>query len=72
MWIIKISPEENGARQIHTYCGVLPGGWAVIPDAMPLPQTAPFVEIETETVDGGRTVTSLTEGVIPEQEEEHE
>lgn len=64
MYIIEIAALENGAHRNQTYNGVLPDGWARIPDNMPLPDTFPFVDITVE----GDTVTSMTAGVMPDPE----
>lgn len=48
MLMIKIEPQENGAHSYQTYYGVLPEGWAIVPEDMELPTTFPFVNIEVE------------------------
>lgn len=68
MRIIEIKALDNGAHQNQTYHGVLPDGWAIIPDDMAIPATFPFVNITVE----GDTVTSMTEGVVPEPAPEPE
>lgn len=67
MKIIKIVALENGAHSNQTYHGVLPEGWAVIPDDMEC-ENFPFGEVEVEKVDGVMTVTKWTAGEIPEPE----
>lgn len=63
MIIIEISALENGAHRNQTVSGVvsIPDGWAVIPDNMEIPASFPFVNIEAD----GKTVTSMTAGVVP-------
>ena len=74
MLIIEIESLQNGA---HRNQGIdnanpdtfpVPDGWAFVPDDIQVPDTFPFVDI---TVDG-QTVTSMTAGVVPEQEPEPE
>lgn len=67
MRIIEIQALSNGAHRNQTYHGVLPDGWAAIPDYMDTPNF-PFGDITV--VDG--TVTSWTPGVMPEPEPEPE
>lgn len=64
MHIIKIAAFENGAHDNKKSGAikVVPDGWAVIPDDMPIPDTFPFVNI---TVAGG-VVTNMEAGVVPE------
>jgi hypothetical protein len=65
MRIIEISALDNGAhRNQNGGLSVVPEGWAVIPDDMPVPETFPFVNI---TVKDG-VVTSMTAGTMPEPE----
>lgn len=64
MKIIEIKAQSNGAHRNQTFNGVVPEGWAVIPDSMILPATFPFVNIQVE--DG--VVVSMTEGTVPEVE----
>ncbi len=66
MQMIQIAALENGAHSNQTYHGVLPDGWAVIPPDMDIPDTFPFVDIETEELDGVMTVTDMVAGVMPE------
>ena len=67
--IIEIAPLENGAHNNQIFHGILPEGWAVIPDDMELP-SFPFGDVEAEEIDGVMTVTRWTEGVMPEVEPE--
>lgn len=57
MKIIEIKTSEIGGHDNQDFHGVLPEGWAVIPDTMAIPDTFPFVNI---TVKDG-VVTSMTE-----------
>lgn len=65
MKIIEIAPLPNGSHRNQTFHGVLPNGWAIIPDGMEIPSTFPFVNI---TVDGD-TVISMTAAPVPPQPE---
>ena len=69
MKMIEIAALENGAHRNQTFGGMLPDGWAVIPDEL---ETAnfPFGEITVEEVNGKMTVTAWTAGLMPEIEEE--
>ena len=71
MQIIEIIALDNGAHNNQTYHGVIPEGWAVIPDDMELPNF-PFGEVEAEEIDWVMTVTSWTPGEMPEPEPEPE
>lgn len=69
MLIIEIQPQENGAHRNQSPSGTIspiPDGWAVVPSALKIPDTFPFVNIEVD----GQTVTSMTAGVVPEPEPE--
>ena len=66
MKMLEIVALPNGAHRNQTFHGIIPGGWAVIPDDMAIPETFPFVNIEAKKVDGVMTVTSMTAGVMPE------
>ena len=72
MQIIEINALENGAHVNHTYLGVLPEGWAVIPPEMEVPDTYPFVDLTAEEIEGVMTVTSMTAGIVPEPTPEPE
>lgn len=71
MYIIEISAFSNGAHrnQSGTF-NVIPDGWAKIPQDMSLPLSFPFVDIETEMIDGVLTVTSMTEKEVPVVEDD--
>ena len=69
MRIIEIQALSNGAhRNQTTTSAVLPNGWAVIPEDVPIPATFPFVTLTVE----GRTVTGMEPGEVPEPEPEPE
>lgn len=74
MKIIKIAPNDKGGHA-NNACdsGTLPvpGGWAVIPDDMPIPDTFPFVNIMVDD-STPPVVTSMTAGVRPPPEPEPE
>ena len=66
MRIIEIKALENGAhRNQNGPLKAAPDGWAVIPDSMAVPDTFPFVDIETAETDGVVTVTTMTAGTMP-------
>ena len=69
MTIIEIAALSNGAHRNQSG-GVssVPDGWAVIPDCIVIPATFPFVGVEAAEIEGVMTVTSMTEGVVPEPE----
>ena len=84
MKIIEIDALANGAhRNQDGNFETVPCGWAVIPDDMEIPDTFPFVNIETEEVEHTKesmipdgepetytvvTVTKITAGIVPEPE----
>lgn len=70
MQIIEIKALDNGAHRNQTNHGVVPSGWAIIPDDMVIPDTFPFVNIEVadSDEDGVSFVVSMTAGVMPEHE----
>lgn len=65
MRMIEIAPLNNGAHRNHTHHGVLPEGWAVIPDDMDTPNF-PFGDIIVEEINGTPTFTAWVPGVLPE------
>lgn len=71
MTIIEIQALDNGAHRNQTFHGVLPEGWAVLPDALET-ENFPFGEVEAEEIDGVMTVTKWIPGVMPEPEPEPE
>lgn len=71
MRIIEIAALDNGAHRNQTFHGVLPDGWAIIPDDMET-ENFPFGEVEAAEIDGVMTVTKWTPGVMPEPEPEPE
>lgn len=68
MQIIKIAADDNGSHDNQTFHGVLPEGWAVIPESMGELENFPFGEVFAEEIDGVMTVTSWTPGKMPEPE----
>lgn len=69
MRMIEITALENGAHNNQTFHGVLPDGWAVIPDDMEC-ENFPFGNVTVEEIDGVMTVTSWEPLPIPEPEPE--
>ena len=70
MKIVEIKALENGAHRNQTGNFThVPEGYARIPDDMAIPDTFPFVEIETAEIDGVMTVTKMTTGIVPEPEQ---
>lgn len=74
MQMTRILPLENGAHDNQTYHGILPDGWAVIPDGIEM-ENFPFgdVEVEEQDVDGIGVVPVVTKwipGILPEPEPE--
>ena len=71
MKMIEIVALDNGAHRNQTFSGVLPDGWAVIPDSL---ETAnfPFGEVTVKAVNGVMTVTKWVPGTVPEPEPEPE
>lgn len=63
MQMLSITALDNGAHDNQTYHGVLPEGWALIPDDMELPNF-PFGEVVVE----GDTVIEWIPGEMPEEE----
>lgn len=66
MKIIEINQLDNGAHRNQTVNNSfkIPDGWAAIPDNIIIPDTYPFVNIETN----GQIVVSMTAKEIPEPE----
>lgn len=70
MKIIEIKALENGAHRNQTAnLNTVPEGFARIPDDMTIPDTFPFVDIETAEIDGVMTVTKMTAGTVPAPEQ---
>lgn len=65
MRIVEIIALDNGAHRNQDHHGILPDGWAVIPQDMTI-DNFPFGEVEAEEIDGVMTVTKWTAGVMPE------
>ncbi len=69
MRIIEIQALPNGAHRNQTgNFSVIPTGWAVIPEDVPIPATFPFVTLTVE----GQTVIAMDPGEVPEPEPEPE
>ena len=72
MQIIEINAIPNGAHNNQMIKGVdplsfpVPGGWAIVPDDLEIPDTFPFVDIEVSELGGVMTVTSMVAGIVPE------
>lgn len=66
MKMIEIVASVNGAHRNQTYHGLLPEGWAIIPEGLEIPYTFPFVNITVEDFEGMAVVATMTAGVIPE------
>lgn len=64
MQIIKIASFDNGAHENQTFHGVVPDGWAVIPEDMEM-SNFPFGEVEAADVDGVMTVIKWIPGEMP-------
>ena len=65
MKMLEIKSLPNGGHKNQSYHGVLPHGWAVVPDGATL-VNFPFGEVEASEVDGVMTVTKWTPGEVPE------
>lgn len=72
MTILKISANSNGSHDNQTSSaafGLLPEGWAVVPEHLGTPETLenfPFGDITAEETDGTAAVTSWTPLPMPE------
>lgn len=67
MRMIEIEALQSGAHRNQAYHGVLPYGWAIVPDGMDMPNY-PFGVVEADLVNDVMTVTGWTPGIIPEPE----
>lgn len=67
MRIVEINAMENGAHRNQTFNGVIPEGWAIIPDDM-VCKNFPFGEITVDDTHTPPVVKSWTPGEIPEPE----
>ena len=66
MTIIELAALENGAHRNQTGdFAAIPDGWAVVPAAVALPDTFPFVGVEAADAAGVPTVTALTPAAVP-------
>lgn len=63
--MIEIAALDNGAHRNQAFHGIIPDGWAVIPDALDT-SNYPFGEVEVEEIDGVVTVVKWTPGNVPE------
>lgn len=66
--MIEIAALKNGAHRNQTCHGIVPDGWAVVPNGMEL-ENFPFGEAETAVINGVMTLTAWTPAEIPETEE---
>ena len=59
MWIVKLQKNINGSHnsQKANHITTVKDGWAMIPDDFSVPDTFPFVDIETEEVTYYRDMT---------------
>lgn len=64
MRIVELDALPNGAHRNQTG-GVLPPGWAVIPEGMEL-EHFPFGQVTAKAIEGVMTVTGWVPGKIPE------
>lgn len=67
MIIIEINALENGAHRNQSFNGVLPDGWAVVPDTL-VPENFPFGEVTVEEVNSKPTVVEWKPLPMPEPE----
>ena len=67
MRIVEINAMENGAHKNQMFHGVLPDGWAILPDNM-VCENFPFGEITVDDTHTPPVVKSWTPGEIPEPE----
>lgn len=69
MKMLEITALENGAHRNQTFNGVLPDGWAIIPDGMET-ENFPFGEVTAKKVNGVMTVTVWVAGEIPASDDD--
>ena len=69
MKIMEVAALPNGGHRNQECHGVIPEGWALIPEGMELPNF-PFGLAQTEAVEGVLTLTGWTPGELPGQVEE--
>ena len=67
MQIIEIASQENGMHYNHTYHGVLPEGWAFLPDELEC-ENFPFGNVTVEEKDGVPVVIAWEPLPMPEPE----
>ena len=68
MQMLEIIALENGAHRNQTFDGVLPDGWALIPEEMEPLEHFPFGEVSFAEVNGLLTLSGWTPGELPEPE----
>lgn len=67
MRMIEIAALEAGAHNNQTYHGVLPDGWALIPDNLET-ENFPFGDVTVEELNGRMVVSTWTPLPVPEPE----
>ena len=67
MRIIEITALDNGAHRNQSFDGVLPDGWAIVPDTLET-ENFPFGELTVEEVNGKPTVVEWKPLPMPEPE----
>lgn len=67
MKIVEIAGLDNGGHRNQDGIGVVPDGWAVVPEDLPT-ENFPFGELTAEEIDGVMTVTSWEPLPMPEPE----
>lgn len=71
MQMIEIKALDNGAHRNQTSRGVLPDGWAIVPDEM-ICKNFPFGDVKVAEIDGVMAVTKWIPGIMPDPEPEAE
>lgn len=72
MKIVEIQSLQNGGHRNQCHeMSFVPEGWAVVPDSLET-KNFPFGRLVCKTIDGVKTVTSWTPGIIPKEETEPE
>ena len=69
MWIVCLTSNPNGSHNDHraNHITAVPDGWAMIPDALTVPDTFPFVDIEAAELTYTEDVCDESENVIKEE-----
>lgn len=70
MKMLEIIALENGAHRNQSYHGVLPEGWAIVPEDIEPLESFPFGEVEAAEIDGVMTVTKWMPGEVPAEPEQ--